>query len=135
MRLLTCLVVFWTAVQLCASPRRGLALVKAVAAIGIAYACYGLAAALWTPDRVLWADKAASGVVTSTFLSPDAYAAYAGLGLLALVGLALRPERRVARPDSRRAGGAIGEPDAAAHGGGAGRSPAPRACCWPPLWS
>jgi hypothetical protein len=81
LRLITAASVFWLAVQLCRDVSRANLLLCSVAALGCAYAAYGLFAFALTPGR---------GVVISTFINPNSFAAYAGMGFVAICGLILR---------------------------------------------
>jgi O-antigen ligase len=90
LRLITAASVFWIALQLCRDAGRANLLLWSVAAIGCAYAGYGLFVLGLTPGRVLWFKNPYwAGVVSSTFISPDCYAAYAGVGLVTICGLIL----------------------------------------------
>ena len=91
LRLITAASVFWIAVQLCRDAARASFLLWSVAAIICAYAAYGLFAFGLTPGRILWFENPFShGVVTSTFINPNSFAAYAGMGFVAICGLILR---------------------------------------------
>ena len=91
LRLITAASVLWIALQLCRDAARANLLLWSVAAIGCAYAGYGLFVLGITPGRVLWFKNPYwGGVVSSTFISPDCYAAYAGVGLVTICGLILR---------------------------------------------
>lgn len=99
-RLLTAASVFWLALQLGRDGARAVRLVGAIAAIGCGYAAYGLIA--WKTGPLPWLDIPSAGdMLSSTFFNRDDYAAYAGLGVVATVGLLLRLYRR-------EAGGAVG---------------------------
>lgn len=94
LRLLTEAIVFWLALQLCRDEARALALVRAVAAIGVAYAAWGLISFAIEPGRVLWFSNPAGKVgATSTFVNRNHYATYAGLGLVCIAGLLLSTYR------------------------------------------
>jgi hypothetical protein len=82
LRLITAASVFWLALQLCRDTGRAYLLLNAIAAIAAAYALYGLIAFAVTP-----------GYVTSTFVDPNSYAAYAGMALILACGLILRRYR------------------------------------------
>src|SRR5262245_27830941 len=72
LRLLTAASVFWLALQLCRDASRANLLLWSVAAIGCAYAAYGLFAYALTPGWVLWFENRVShGFVTSTFINPN----------------------------------------------------------------
>ena len=92
LRLITGASVFWLALQLCRDAARARALVAAIALIGAVYAGYGLIAAKTGWLRML--DLPQSGAVSATFINPDSYAAYAGIGFIATVGVFLRLCRR-----------------------------------------
>jgi O-antigen ligase len=90
-RLVTAASAFWLALQLCRDGRRAYLLLWAVGAIGCAYAAYGLFAFALTPGRVLWFENPHSrGFVTSTFINPNSFVAYAGIALITICGLILR---------------------------------------------
>ncbi len=59
-----------------------------MALAGIAYACYGLFAHFDGGEKILWLDKwAYIGDLSSTFVNRNAYAAYAGLGMVCCLAL------------------------------------------------
>ena len=60
LRLITAASVFWIALQLCRDAGRANILLWSVAALGCAYAAYGLFAFALTPGRVLWLETAVS---------------------------------------------------------------------------
>ena len=91
LRLITAASVFWIALQLCRDASRAGFLLWSIAAISCAYAAYGLFAFGLTPGRILWFEnKYSHGVVTSTFINPNSFAAYAGTGFVVICGLVLR---------------------------------------------
>jgi O-antigen ligase len=91
LRLITAASVFWVALQLCRDAKRANILLWSVAALGCAYAAYGLFAFALTPGQVLWFKNPYSrGFVTSTFINPNSFVAYAGIGFIAMCGLILR---------------------------------------------
>ena len=96
LRLITAASAFWLAMQLCRDAARASFLLWSVAAITCAYAAYGLVALALTPGRILWFEKlnALRGVVTSTFVNPNSFASYAGMGLIAICGLVLNLYRQ-----------------------------------------
>ena len=96
LRLITAASVFWVAMQLCRDASRASFLLWSVAAITCAYAAYGLVALALMPGRILWFEKLNSlrGVVTSTFINPNSFASYAGMGLIAICGLVLNLYRQ-----------------------------------------
>src|SRR5262249_23175766 len=56
-----------------------------------AYAAYGLFAFALTPGRILWfKNPYTHGFVTSTFFNRNSFAAYAGMGFVAICGLILK---------------------------------------------
>lgn len=66
-------------------PREGLLV---LAWGGCAYALYGLAMHMLGIEKILWMDKwAYQGTVTSTFVNRNAYAAYAGIGMICCMAL------------------------------------------------
>ena len=91
LRLVTAASVFWIALQLCRVISRANLILWSVAAIVCVYAAYGIFAYGLTPGRVLWVESPFHyRAVTSTFINPNSFAAYAGMGLLAICGLILR---------------------------------------------
>jgi O-antigen ligase len=95
LRLITAASAFWIAVQLCRDASRAGFLLWSVAAISCAYAAYGLFALGLTPGHILWFERSYShGVVISTFVNPNSFAAYDGMGLVAICGLILRLYRQ-----------------------------------------
>ncbi len=92
LRLITGASVFWLALQLCRDAGRARALVGALALIGAAYAAYGLIAAKTGWLRM--PDMPQGGAVSATFINPDSYAAFAGIGFLATIEIFFRICRR-----------------------------------------
>jgi O-antigen ligase len=91
LRLVTAASVFWLALQLCRDPARASLLLWSIAAITCMYAAYGLFALALMPGHVLWFKNSyANGRVTSTFVNPDSFSAYAGIGVVVFCGLILR---------------------------------------------
>ena len=91
LRLITAASVFWFALQLCRDASRANLLLWSIAAIVCAYAAYGLVAFGLTPGSVLWFENRHSrDFVTSTFINPNSFAAYAGTGFVVICGLILR---------------------------------------------
>jgi hypothetical protein len=91
LRLLTTASVFWIAMQLCRDVSRANFLLWSVAAITCVYAAYGLFAFALTPGHVLWFNNiAVPHFVTSTFINPNSFVAYAGVGFLTICGLILK---------------------------------------------
>jgi O-antigen ligase len=98
LRLVTAASVFWLALQLCRDAARANFLLLPIAVIIGIYAAYGLIATWLTPGRVLWFKNPylqiwPRGVVTSTFVNPDSFSAYAGTGFVLFCGLILRSYR------------------------------------------
>src|SRR5262249_27670426 len=90
--------------QLCRDPSRANFLLWSIAAISCAYAAYGLFALAVTPGRVLWFENPHSRTVaTSTFINPNSFASYAGMGFIATCGLVLN----LYRDDFKVVGGSI----------------------------
>ena len=92
LRLITAASVFWIALQLCRNASRANILLISVAALSCAYAAYGLFAFVYMPGRVLWVASPfpRTGFITSTFINPNSFATYAGMGLVVIFGLILR---------------------------------------------
>jgi hypothetical protein len=91
LRLITTASVFWIAMQLCRDASRANLLLWSVAAIGCAYAAYGLFAFALTPGHVLWFNnRSVPHFVTSSFINPNSFVAYAGIGFITICGLILR---------------------------------------------
>ena len=103
LRLLTAASVFWISLQLCRDASRALFLLWSIAAIICAYATYGIFAYGLMPGRILWIENKYSHFLTSTFINPNSFAAYAGIGLIAICGLILR----LYRHEFAEAGGSI----------------------------
>jgi len=84
-----CGLCFWLAAQFCRSSARARKLTLALAAIGVAYALYGILAFYLFPGTMLWFDKRYYlDSVTSTFVNRNTYATYAGIGLMTALALA-----------------------------------------------
>jgi O-antigen ligase len=92
LRLVTAASVFWIALQLCRDASRASFVLWSIAVIVCAYAIYGLFAFELTPGRILWFKNPyyKRGVVTSTFVNPNSFATYAGMGLIVISGLILK---------------------------------------------
>jgi O-antigen ligase len=104
LRLITAASAFWLALQLCRDVSRARFLLFSIGTITCAYAAYGLVAFWLIPGRVLWIENPFRGhFVTSTFIDPDSFAAYAGIGLIAFCGLIFR----LYRNEFATAGGSI----------------------------
>jgi O-antigen ligase len=88
LRLLTAASVFWLTLQLCRDAWCARFLLQSIAAITCAYAAYGLIAAWLTPGHTLWfKNPYGDGRITSTFVNPDSFSAYAGIGVVVFYGL------------------------------------------------
>lgn len=95
MRLLTVAAGFWLGLQLCRDARRADLFLGAMAAIGLAYALLGLIQFFVMPDQLLWTRKEAYlGSLTASFVNRNSYATFAGLGLVASLGLLIESYRR-----------------------------------------
>jgi len=92
-RLVTAASVFWVALQLCRDERRARRLIVLIAAIGCAYAAYGIVAAK-SGHLPLLDIPPVGGRVTSTFYNRNSFATYAGLTLVAFAALLLRLYQR-----------------------------------------
>src|SRR6516225_1531651 len=104
LRLVTAASVFWLALQLCRDAARAKFLLWSIAAITCAYAAYGLFALALMPGHVLWfKNPYGYGRVTSTFVNPDSFSAYAGIGVVVFYGVLLS----VYRNEFATAGGSI----------------------------
>lgn len=98
MRLLAYAGVFWLGWQLGGAPDRGRRIVWTVALAGFAYSLYGLIVELGGLDSILWYKRwAYVDSLTSTFVNRNSFATYAGLALLATLGLLLHEVDRGAR--------------------------------------
>jgi O-antigen ligase len=90
LRLVTAASVFWLALQLCRDAQRARFLLWSIAAITCGYAAYGLFDLALIPGHVLWfKNPYGYGRVTSTFVNPDSFSAYAGIGVIVFVGVIL----------------------------------------------
>ncbi len=88
LRLLTYGGIFLLAAQLCRSRRQARNGLLAVILAQLGYAAYGLALHFSGVERILWFEKwAYIGDLTSTFVNRNAYAAYAGMGMVCCIGL------------------------------------------------
>jgi O-antigen ligase len=90
LRLVTAASVFWLALQLCRDAARARFLHWSVAAVACVYAVYGFFTLELMPEYVLWfKNPYGHGRVTSTFVNPDSFSAYAGIGVIVFYGLIL----------------------------------------------
>lgn len=97
MRLLTYGGVFMLSFQLCGTAGRAERMVRWVLGATLIYALYGIIVQLAGIERVLWYPKKGVGdygVLSSTFLSRNNFATYAGLGLICAVTLLFKPAMR-----------------------------------------
>ena len=92
MRLLTYAGIFWLALQFGGDPVRARQVFHAMAIAGLGYAAYGLAVEFTEAMKVLWYEKdfRYRESLTSTFRYKNAYATYAGIGLLCTLALLVR---------------------------------------------
>jgi O-antigen ligase len=91
LRLITAASVLWIAIQLCRDAARANLLLWSIAAITCAYAAYGLFAFAMAPGRILWFENPNTrSFVTSTFINPNSFVAYAGIGFITICGLIWR---------------------------------------------
>ncbi|MDQ0350004.1 O-antigen ligase family protein [Ancylobacter vacuolatus] len=96
--LLTNAMAFYLALQLCRDGRRADLLLRALVVIGVGYALFGLVQHALAPHTLLWFERQAYiGQVTSTFVNKNSYATYAGIGLIATIGLLIDVYRRAGR--------------------------------------
>jgi O-antigen ligase len=95
LRLLTAVAVFWMALQLCRDAKRANALLFSLAVTGFVYSAYGVLSLAIAPETNLWFKKEAYvGFVTATFVNRNSFASFAGVTLLAAIGVTLRLFRR-----------------------------------------
>lgn len=88
LRLLTYGGIFLLAAQLCRRRARARAGLLAVILAQLGYAAYGLVLHFSGVERILWFEKwAYVGDLTSTFVNRNAYAAYAGMGVVCCIAL------------------------------------------------
>lgn len=89
LRLLTDATLFWVALQLGRNGSRAREALAWLAVASAAYALYAIVAYATGGDRVLWIEKwAYVGDATGTFVGRNAFAAFAGLGVLVFVAMA-----------------------------------------------
>jgi O-antigen ligase len=89
LRLVTAASVFWLALQLFRNESRAIRFMMAFVAISSCYAAYGLIAFAWTQ-----LEDPGRSFVTSTFYNHNHYATYAGMALIAALGLIARIYQR-----------------------------------------
>lgn len=91
LRLTTYAGAFWLALQLGRNRDRAKLGLQTMAAAGFVYAAYGLVMHLSGHEAILWYAKwAYVGDLTSTFVNRNSYGAYAGLGLVCCLALAVQ---------------------------------------------
>lgn len=91
MRLLTYAGIFWLALQFGRSGNRARQVFYAVAIAGLIYGAYGLFVEFTGSQTILWYDKERYlDNLTSTFRYKNAYASYAGMGLICTIALLVR---------------------------------------------
>ncbi len=95
MRLLTYAAVFWLTLQLGRNEKRARVALWSVAWAGVAYAVYGLVIEFGGFNAILWYERwAYADSLTSTFVNRNSFATYAGLALLAVLGLLFNEARK-----------------------------------------
>ncbi len=100
LRLLTDASALWLSIQLCRNPQRAYLLLRWIGATVAAYSLYGILLTAFYGGAIPLFDVAAGGgPVRATFVNRNNFATYAGLGLIAIVGLILRLYRHDA-PDA-----------------------------------
>jgi O-antigen ligase len=103
LRLLSYAAIFLAAWRIARRSDGAGALARGVAAIGAAYALYGLIVYLTGSRTILWLTKwAYSEDLTSTFVNRNSFATYLGLGLMAGLGLLVQVFARHVDSRSRR---------------------------------
>ena len=95
MRLLAYGGVFWLALQLGRDEKRARVVLSTVAWTGVAYSVYGLVIEFGGYNTILWYERwAYADSLTSTFVNRNSFASYAGLALLATLGLLFEEVRK-----------------------------------------
>jgi O-antigen ligase len=96
--------IFWLALQTARDRDRARAALWAVVLAGFGYSTYGLAVDFSGANTVLWFERwAYEDSVTSTFVNRNAFATFAGITLIASLGLLLDEARRAGRAGSTSA--------------------------------
>lgn len=96
LRLLTYGGIFLLTAQLCRNRARARTGLLAVILAQLGYAAYGMILHFSGVERVLWFEKwAYVGDLTSTFVNRNAYAAYAGMGVICCIGLFINALKHV----------------------------------------
>jgi len=86
--------IFWLALQYCRDSSRAFFTLHAITVCMALYAMYGLAVLFLGSDSILWFEKSIyTDVVTSTFVNPNSYGTYCGIGLLCSTALLMRQFR------------------------------------------
>ncbi len=87
--------IFLLTFQLCMATDRSVRLIRMLMGMTLIYACYGLFVESTGANLVLrYAKVGGIGDLSSTFLDRDAFASYAGLGLICAIALLFRPSMR-----------------------------------------
>src|SRR5947208_12626736 len=98
LRLVTAGLVFWISLQLSRTASRARSLLSATGIAGCGYAIYGLIAVSEPATRLPWLGEMPSdGLVSSTFINRNSFAAYAGLALIVIAGLTIQLYRKEIR--------------------------------------
>lgn len=94
LRMATYAGIFWLSFQYCRDSKRTFFTLKAIAICIAMYAMYGLVILFLGSDRILWFEKSIyTDVVTSTFVNPNSFGAYCGIGLLCSTALLMKQFR------------------------------------------
>ena len=94
-RLFTAFAVFWVSLQLCRNAGRANRMLFHFTIIGCIYAAYGIFALALAPNTILWFEKTDYvGYVTATFINRNSFASFAGVMLIAAIGVTIRLFRR-----------------------------------------
>lgn len=100
MRLLSYAGIFWLALQFGRNDQNARKIYWSIALAGFVYSIYGMVIEFGSLNMVLWYERwSYNDSLTSTFINRNSYATYAGLTLLAVLGLTFNEFRR----------GAVGE--------------------------
>lgn len=100
MRLLAYAGVFWLALQLGRDEKRARMVLWTVAWTGVAYSVYGLVIEFGGYNTILWYERwAYEDSVTSTFVNRNSFATFAGMTVLAVLGLLYEEIRKGAGGD------------------------------------
>lgn len=90
MRLVAYAGIFWLSLQHCRRVENAHHVLKAVVAAAVIYAAYGLAIHFTGAQKILWYDKLRFlDSLTATFYYKNSFATFAGLGLVAALGVLL----------------------------------------------